>query len=593
MSEEPTPQSDVVKAINDRLAELEDLQLVNKLDIINVKNELDKASLSGGPSSDDMDKVGELRELVEKSDKLKKAEKLADDLEAMRDQLEGAKRADTGKLKNQIEDITAEMAKIRERMSAMDKAPAQKGGKVPSGELSEIKERISKLETAKPGEIDLEVPEEIREEISRINEKIAGLEKPASGAPAAPKEILDKIGVIDEISSRIEQMSSSLQDQGTRLSGLETSMTKAPAKGGKGAAATDLLVSRIDLLEKKITEISKAKPAPAKAQKAPQAPADDSKLDELSKDLMMIKQRVDTIEASKPSGVSKADIEKLKASVPSADMSAVRGRMDKLETDLSKLAKLAMALKPIELPATEARAGVPKELQAKIKELESAIGSGVGEERFRTLEKRMDEMRQWLPEYIETNVKKKLEDLSRGVSEKVVEVERLKEEMVSSTIEQLLAQPATVNKMLGEKLQKRIDDMEGKVKEMGTFVKPSDAKLTSLLKEIEDMRKDMDELRKVMKATRSVSGEELEDMGIELKALNTRIISLESSTRGIETSGVSGVMRDLEILKTKADWLESTIHKLDLDKIHAKIDELENTSRMNSQSSGMAPIIIE
>ncbi|UCD02813.1 MAG: hypothetical protein JSV63_03445 [Candidatus Aenigmatarchaeota archaeon] len=49
-------------------------------------------------------------------------------------------------------------------------------------------------------------------------------------------------------------------------------------------------------------------------------------------------------------------------------------------------------------------------------------------------------------------------------------------------------------------------------------------------------------------------------------------------------------MRDLEILKTKADWLESTIHKLDMSHVYQKIDELEE--KVQSQKS-YSPYVIE
>ncbi|MCK4714519.1 MAG: hypothetical protein KAT35_03015, partial [Candidatus Aenigmarchaeota archaeon] len=75
-----------------------------------------------------------------------------------------------------------------------------------------------------------------------------------------------------------------------------------------------------------------------------------------------------------------------------------------------------------------------------------------------------------------------------------------------------------------------------------------------------------------------------------LKALNTRIDSFDKSVKGMESVGISDVMRDLEILKTKADWLESTIHKLDLTQIYQRMDEIEEM--MHSQR-GYSPHVIE
>ena len=49
-------------------------------------------------------------------------------------------------------------------------------------------------------------------------------------------------------------------------------------------------------------------------------------------------------------------------------------------------------------------------------------------------------------------------------------------------------------------------------------------------------------------------------------------------------------MRDIEILKTKADWLESTVNKFDLREIHEKIEELEEKLKSHR---GYSPIVLE
>ncbi len=590
MSEEAASGPEAMREINDKIAELEDLQLVNKLDIINVKNELDKASLSGGPSTNDMDKISEIRDLVEKSDKLKKAERIASELENMKGQLDKMKSSDAARLREDLEGVTKDIAELKKRMSE----PGRKG--VPSkgsasSEIAELRERIGKLETAKPGEIDLDVPEDIRDELSKINEKIAGMDK---GGPV-PTELTAKLDRLDKLSSGLETLMSSVEEQKGRLSSLESAMAAAPAK--KGKAGTDVpsqnfIVDRIDRLEKKIEE---GAPKPVPTAEGPS----QAVVDTLSSDLAAIKKRVDGIErkAGKPvidtSSVD-AEIQKMKQSLPIEDISGMKEKMEKLERSLGKLSKLAVTLKPIELPAApEGQASGSKELELRVKELERSVGAGVGEQRFRVLEKKMDEMKEWLPEYIDGKVGVKLKGTSDGVEKKVREMDALKKELITSTVEELLAQPGTVSKMIGDKLEKQVSEMREKMKKMDDFVKPSDAKLTSLLKELSDTQQEVARLRSEMKGIKSVSGEEVEDIGTELRALNTRMHSIEASVKGVESTGVTGVMRDLEILKTKADWLESTVHKLDLDKIYARIDEIENSMRASSASNSMAPIVIE
>lgn len=856
MTDQESPQ-DVLKAISDKLAELEDMQLVNKLDIINVKNELDRASLSGGPSIEEMDKISELRQLVEKSDRLKKAERFSSEIDEIKAQFEKMKKGDSAGLRRDFDAIAKEFEELKKRLTSQGaKGATAKLSPVPKSDLEELRRRIGKLESAHPASIDLELPEELREEISKISGKVSALEKAGSTG---------RMENVEELSGRMESILKAINEQKERIDGIESSLS-APAPPGKAPKAADVPAAvdfRLDRLEKKLSDMYSRNKDPG-----PKAPSGDGMMDELSRELFSMKARIDGIEkdavksardvpaggipkavseelqsvkakvealekksakaapakgnagaiseelfsikarmdgiekavaaakttkvpkpvpaddrvdalseeirsvkamlagikASKAASAAKAvpaagrddaiydevrsikarvdgienaaktakapnaapasgkeelpaELAALKAKVEgleaktekiaaatgkqpkgkplpgisSSELSEMRERMGRIEKGLEKASKIAMGLKPIELPQdNNGPAKGSRELELRIKDVEKAVGAGVGEERFKSIEKKMEEMREWLPEYIDNKVDKKLTELNQKVSGKVKEIESLKKELIDSTIEQMLAQPSTVSRMMGDKIRQQVEDVQEKMKKFGGYVKPSDAKLTSLMREIADMQKEMarmreetksasspavrDEMREIeleiktlstrldsatapvkpasakpspsvkdvsdiqnevaklkedmghlkssgaggpdgkssplgravselkedigrmkddVKALKSSGRGDVEEMGIELKALAAKLESLHRSVSSVEESGVSGVLRDLEILKTKADWLESTMHKLDVGKIYERMEELEGMVRVAAQSGGSGPIILE
>ena len=118
-------ESEILKVISDKLAELEDLQLVNKLDIINVKNELDRVSLSEGHAIEDSDRMSELKSLVEKSENIKKAEQLVGEVQKLKDEI-ARKKVTAPEGKADMSGILEELKTLREKISMIEKAPSPK-----------------------------------------------------------------------------------------------------------------------------------------------------------------------------------------------------------------------------------------------------------------------------------------------------------------------------------------------------------------------------------------------------------------------------------------------------------------------------------
>lgn len=673
--ESEKPESDVLKAIHDKLMELEDLQLVNKLDIINMKNELDKASLTGGPSHETTEQAEELARLIEKSDNLKKGEKLVKELEELKSTLGKGRLLDAGKARANLDAITGEIGILKEKVSGLErKRGVAPSGKIDDTGLDELRKRITKLESAKPEEPDLEAPTKTRKDVAEIKKTLSDLGKfPKAGIP---KNIIDRISDIENISSDIESLRSQLDKQETIVSSLEKKGVPVPGpipkeleerlnrlESGAGerhegdvpedmmdrvkmleaAVAEDegkpktviakpakALLDRLGKLEEHMTTLDAIKDRVGKADSEKRGKPgnveelknmlenikatmlDQGKeildlksvekgtqnlidLDEMKNELDSIKSQMSVIE-EKAVKVGMApdaleELRRLKGEFPVEEYHELKKRMTAIEQELDKLAKLAGGLKPIELPKEGAHGlGPSKALAEKVKELEKLVGEGVSGKRFKSLEKRLEEMREWLPEYIANDIDHRIDDFRKELNTKVQEVNELKEEMIEHTIEQLLAQPGHVSKLLGDRIKKQLDGLEEKVNKLDNIVKPSGAKLTTLLRDFDEAKREMEKEKDVLKNMQENNKNETESLSIELKALNTRIDSFDKSVKGMESVGISDVMRDLEILKTKADWLESTIHKLDLTQIYQRMDEIEEM--MHSQR-GYSPHVIE
>ncbi len=676
MAEENEKQeSDVLKAIHDKLTELEDLQLVNKLDIINVKNELDRTSLTGGASHETNEQS---EELAEKSENLQKAEKLVKELEELKSAFKKGKLPDAGKSSVNLDAVTGEIEALKEKVGGLEKRRGvTPSGKIPDASLDEMRKRIDRLESAKPSESKTAMPADLRDDVAEIKEKISGLEK-LPKMEGTPANVLEKISEIEEISSDIESLRSQLDEQKTLLSSLEKRKPSAGAvpndleekinrmeeeisglekdktasqpgvphdisdriKMLEAAVADETgrphvveakpakaLLDRISRLEDKISALDGSKGKAGETTVAGNASPDgieevknmlenikaslmdqgneiaDLKsvkkgtqnlidMDAMKGELDSIKSQISVIEENAvKSGMAPDALEELrnlKGQFPIEEYHDLKKRMTAIEGELEELGKLAGGLKPIELPKEgDSGMGPSKALENKVREIEKLVGEGVSGKRFKDLEKRQEEMREWLPEYIANDIDHRIDEFRTELKNKVQEVNELKEDMIEQTIEQLLAQPGHVSKLLGEKFKKQLDEMQQKLSKMENDVKPSGAKLTTLLRDFDESKRDIEKEKEALKGMQENNRKEMESLAIELRALNTRIDSFDKSGKGTENVGVT---RDMEILKTKTDWLESTIHKLDLNQIYQKIDELE---QMMHSHRGYSPQVIE
>ena len=193
MPEDTESAQDIMKTIRDKLAELEDLQLVNKLDIINMKNEVDKLSLTSASGPETAEKLSQLKELAEKADTFKKVAKAdMDAVRAKRAELESARMpaapAGKGAPPKEVEETRKKMDELEKRISGM---PAAKPGEAGGKEIEKLWQKMGELEKKGPSTAPTApsgVPEDISREINAINKKLSELEraKPQGGKAPAP-----------------------------------------------------------------------------------------------------------------------------------------------------------------------------------------------------------------------------------------------------------------------------------------------------------------------------------------------------------------------------------------------------------------------
>ncbi len=111
------------------------------------------------------------------------------------------------------------------------------------------------------------------------------------------------------------------------------------------------------------------------------------------------------------------------------------------------------------------------------------------------------------------------------------------------------------------------------------------------MKDNEDHDKEIDRIKDRLQEIEAKRKEDFDSLETDVRALNASIKSVTSTFKSLEGSGVSGILRDLEILKTKADWLESTIQKMDLQHINDKIEAIED--KIDRTQGTESPMILE
>jgi ribosomal protein L40E len=138
----PAPLEEKLNTISSKLAELEDLQLVNKLDIVNLKNEIEKLKLTvSAPSLNTLEKIKELGSIVENAEEFKKLKTMAKNIDKVMTNLEVAKPEDLEGMIKVVDDIDRRVGKLEARGPGMKPGEAGKYAK----SLEELRSGLESL----------------------------------------------------------------------------------------------------------------------------------------------------------------------------------------------------------------------------------------------------------------------------------------------------------------------------------------------------------------------------------------------------------------------------------------------------------------
>ena len=125
-----------INMLKEEISEENDLQTVNRLDIINLKNEIEKIKISVPVLTPDIaDKLKGMEKLMNKQDYTSNTQKMADDIEQLKKLVRGISP-------EAIEEIQGEISSLYEMTSKSRPEKAR-----PSSDVIEMKKRLKELET--------------------------------------------------------------------------------------------------------------------------------------------------------------------------------------------------------------------------------------------------------------------------------------------------------------------------------------------------------------------------------------------------------------------------------------------------------------
>ncbi len=184
MADEKVSVSDKLKAIEDKLSTIEDMQSIIELDVINLKNEIEKLKLvSPSPIPPEIEKrIVELEKIAKDVDLLKKWSQTVDEVKFLRNKIMAMEKERGRKVPgtSEIQELKKQIAELRESMLV------KPGAKPPGAELKRAIEENRKIIEELKGKVPVEkvsapaleslkrIVEENRKSIENLKTLLAG-----------------------------------------------------------------------------------------------------------------------------------------------------------------------------------------------------------------------------------------------------------------------------------------------------------------------------------------------------------------------------------------------------------------------------------
>ncbi|MBU0898679.1 MAG: hypothetical protein KJ613_02580 [Nanoarchaeota archaeon] len=237
---------DKIKDIRDRLEELRNFQLLNQLDIINLKNQIEAKKLfTTGMTIEDEARLTNLIKMSQSAKELDKIRKIAIELQTLKDTI---KKENVGGPQIASESIKKELAAIKQKLLTLEKRPS-------------IKQASSENPVSESDKSDIIA---IKDSLFELTNRIKSLEsrpsKTAASIPALkPLEIsiktpADKMSV-QSLLSEMNTVKRYLDILTKRVDAVNT--VSARTEGSDVATVPRNFAVRLDELNRKIDELSR------------------------------------------------------------------------------------------------------------------------------------------------------------------------------------------------------------------------------------------------------------------------------------------------------------------------------------------------
>ncbi|MBI4167467.1 MAG: hypothetical protein HY515_00775 [Candidatus Aenigmarchaeota archaeon] len=242
-----------VRVIEEKLSEIEDYQLLNKLDVIAIKEQLEHIEkLSAALTPETQQRLSWVEQIT-KSDKFQSIEKLIDEVHNIESSLEQSKKGLSAEqiesLKNEISNkVAQDVSSLRQRLenAPMGKIAvpvnAQFDASALESEIQELRTKIAKIENMKTAGPHVELTDNFKQEImgefdaklqASANKIYSEMRSSVQTASKAAQGDADK-SVISDLKNEIESVKSDIRsDLDAKFADLESRIKPAEGLGLK------------------------------------------------------------------------------------------------------------------------------------------------------------------------------------------------------------------------------------------------------------------------------------------------------------------------------------------------------------------------
>lgn len=272
------------------------------------------------------------------------------------------------------------------------------------------------------------------------------------------------------------------------------------------------------------------------------------------------------------------NLSKVSAAPPTKELISIKEKIGEIDTLKTASEKLGKGLSEVNSKIESLRPEIPvkdidtlkkviEENKTHIAGIENTIANLPKKETLEEIENKIKK--------IEVTKEGKAVDKLRNQVENVLKNIETRQSEIDQKINKI---NESVKKIDPEKWKNELDNFKKRFEKM-------DVKVLE-----EEVRKEFEQINNNVKEMLKKSDEEKGKLETDVRNLNEKIESVTKLQKTIEELGIANIRRDLEILKTKQQWLESNLEKFNLKPIYARLQELENKIKSISFSS---PVVLE